>query len=74
MIGAGCLLISRRVFETMPEPYFFSPEQDYTEDTHFCFEAKKAGFTIYVDTTVKCKHDTMTTIEESTFTMNRLKK
>lgn len=74
MIGAGCLLISRRVFETMPEPYFFSPEQDYSEDTYFCFEAKKAGFTIYVDTRVKCKHDTMTTIDETTFTLNKLKK
>jgi len=74
IVGAGCLLISRRVFDSMPEPYFFSPEHDYSEDTYFCFEAKKAGFTIYVDTTVKCKHDTMTTIDETAFVLNKLKK
>jgi len=74
MVGAGCLLISRRVCENLMEPYFFSPEQDYTEDTYFCLQAKKAGFSIYVDTTVKCLHDTAMTVDEVTFSMYKLRK
>lgn len=73
VVGAGCLLISRRVCETMIDPYFFSPENNYSEDTYFCFGAKKAGFSIYVDTTVKCKHDTTFTVDETVFTLNKLR-
>lgn len=61
-IGTGCLLIKRKVFETLDYPYFWyeqSPdgeEEMMTEDIVFCIKAKKAGFKIHCDTSIKCGH------------------
>jgi len=72
MVGAGCLLIHKDVFSKIKKPYFFSPSIDYTEDAHFCKEAKDMGYKIYVDTTVKCLHDTTISVSEADFIKNRL--
>lgn len=68
LVGAGCLLIRRKVLETLKEPlkkrWFdwrcdredLEPFGRCSEDFAFCREARKAGFKIFVDTTVQCIH------------------
>lgn len=47
--GAGCLLVRRRVFETLEYPWFrlAGDETDPAEDIDFCIRARKAGFKIW---------------------------
>lgn len=64
LVGAGCLLIRRKVIETMKTPWFewlvdrkdIPPEDRCSEDFAFCRAARRAGFKIYVDTSVQCRH------------------
>lgn len=67
LVGAGCLLIHRRVLERLWAPLegrLFRwmmedhvPEgQRCSEDFWFNREARKAGFRIHVDTSVQCGH------------------
>ena len=72
MLGAGCLLIHKDVFKKLKKPFFFSPSIDFTEDAYFCKEAQAIGFKLYVDTTIKCLHDTQVAISEADFIKNRL--
>ena len=64
-VGTGGLLIKRKVFETLPEPWF--EYENYThpktgeleqksEDVVFCARAREAGFEIWVDGRLKCGH------------------
>lgn len=61
-IGTGCLLIKRHVFEKVKVPWFeyqWNGDPDgkmITEDLVFCEKAKKLGFKIYCDGTIKCGH------------------
>lgn len=63
-VGAGCLLIQRKVLEMMPAPWFewWSDQEQrpkgeqLSEDFAFCHKAKKMGFQPYVDTRVECLH------------------
>lgn len=58
MLPTGCMLIARRVFETLPGPHWFQTPvvgegPDATligEDVYFCEQARKAGFRIWLDT------------------------
>jgi GT2 family glycosyltransferase len=52
--GLGCVLISRVVLEKIEFKY--SKQYGGWDDVWFCDDAKKAGFKIYVDTALKCKH------------------
>lgn len=71
LVGAGCLLIHRRVLETMLaenpaaiNPWFewmcdrtdLPPHERKSEDFEFCVRAQKKGFKIHVDTSILCKH------------------
>jgi len=64
LVGAGCLLIHRRVLETMKERWFewlsdrkdLPENQRFSEDFAFCVRARQAGFKVLVDTTIHCKH------------------
>ena len=60
-VGAGCLLINRKVFETVKKPYFMLGYDDkgicnLGEDLYFCEKAQKAGFKIWVDRKMICDH------------------
>jgi hypothetical protein len=64
MVGAGALLVHRRVFERVPRPWFEwlldRPEvpegQKCSEDFAFCRKAKQHGFAVKVDVSVACRH------------------
>jgi GT2 family glycosyltransferase len=56
------MMIHRRVLEGLKEP-FFVMEMDKTirwitesEDFSFCKKARKAGFRVWLDTGVTCRH------------------
>lgn len=67
LVGAGCLLIHRRVLERMSRPWFDweLDRRDHpphlgdrlSEDFAFCRKAKREfGFRIHVDTSIQCEH------------------
>jgi len=65
LVGTGCLMVRKKVFEKMEHPWFrtdfytstmFGKVEFVTEDTYFCLEAQKAGFDIHLDTRLKSPH------------------
>ncbi len=56
--GSGCILISRRVLETMQPPYFreVSNGRTPTEDIDFCQRATQAGFEVWAHGGYRCLH------------------
>lgn len=64
LVGAGCLLIHRRVLERIERPWFDweigrkVPEgrTAMSEDFAFCLKVKVAGFKVHLDTSVRCAH------------------
>jgi len=68
-VGAGCLLIHRKVFEPMKKPYFLF---EYTnegllktgEDFYFCQKAQKAGFKIWIDRKIIANHIKMVDLKQ----------
>ena len=63
-VGAGCLVIHRRVLEAVARPWFewrgsredLPPEARLSEDFEFCRKVREAGFGLWVDTLVACRH------------------
>lgn len=51
--GGGCLLVKRKVYETMDRPYEYKYYPDGTlelvADFHFCQKLEKNGFTLWID-------------------------
>lgn len=71
-VGLGCLLVRRRVLEDIDRPWFRwtrgyedhpwdlqhqDDQPGVSEDFYFCHEVQRAGYDIYVDTTVQCLHE-----------------
>ena len=61
--SAGCLLISKKVFEQITYEIldlkkigFQDPNVTTTDDIGFCMNALNGGFKIYCDTSIKCEH------------------
>lgn len=54
-VGFGAVLIKAEVLRAVPEPRFMST-CGTGEDILFCYKAKKAGFSTWVDTRVKLGH------------------
>lgn len=59
-IGAGCLMMSRKVLEEFDDPFADKVRKDGTRsighDFYFCERAKKKGYKVYVDWNVLCDH------------------
>jgi GT2 family glycosyltransferase len=62
VVGMGCTLIPTAIIRALgPRPWFAYRDNDagwpcVTEDVPFCQAVRAAGFPIYLDPTVKCKH------------------
>jgi hypothetical protein len=59
--GGGCMLIKADVFDKLEAPLFQSipgteKRLHVGEDFFFCKKAKEAGYKIYCDTSIQCKH------------------
>lgn len=54
-IGFGCVLIKMDVFKTIPQPWFALCSNS-GEDITFCYEAKKHGFRVFMDTALPVGH------------------
>lgn len=59
--GFGCMLIHRRVFESVGKPYFTFVDDEVggnvaSEDFHFSVKARQAGFLLYAVPEVECGH------------------
>lgn len=58
-VGFGAVLIKMDVFEKIKKPYFAHPaigDLVVGEDIFFCKKAQEAGFSIFMDTSIKCGH------------------
>jgi hypothetical protein len=56
-VGAGALLVRRRVLQRMaPGPWFFPDSTGENEDMVFCKRARAAGFPVHVDGRVLVPH------------------
>ena len=59
-LGGTTILIKRKVFEAMEFPYYktvyASPYDRLGEDIYFANKARKLGFELWVDPSVKCGH------------------
>lgn len=61
--GSSFILISRKVFETLEKPHYRFIYQDdngkdtcVSEDIYFTAKATGAGFSVYADTDIVCRH------------------
>lgn len=54
-VGFGAVLIKTSVLKKVPRPFFFGMERT-GEDITFCIKAKKAGFRVWMDTSIKLGH------------------
>lgn len=54
-VGTGVILIRSKVFKELGKPWFFYGD-DRSEDIMFCEKARRAGFKVYIDQTLKCGH------------------
>jgi hypothetical protein len=57
--GFPAVIIHRRVFASVPSPWFGDTDDvgaQVTHDTYFCRKAKAAGFPVKVDGSIQCGH------------------
>lgn len=54
-VGFGAVLIKADVLKKVAKPWFFGMERT-GEDITFCIKAKKAGFRVWMDTSIKLGH------------------
>lgn len=76
--GTGCLMFDMEVFRNMPAPWFrFRLTADNLpigEDFGFCSDLRKAGYKIYVDTSIQCGHLSTMEITDGTYQLYKAMK
>jgi len=79
--GTGCLLFNMSVFRKMPAPWFkFRDNPNNSiggvigEDVGFCWDLKKAGYKIFVDTSIPSKHLTNMAVCDNTYRLYKAMK
>lgn len=55
--GMGCVLIKKEVIEKIA--FRYDQQKGGFEDVYFCYDARKLGYRLYIDTTVRCDHITV---------------
>jgi hypothetical protein len=55
-VGAGAMLVERRVFERMEDGVWWRPTDGLSEDFAFCARARAEGFGVFLDADVDCGH------------------
>lgn len=54
VVGVGCLLIHSSVLEKVS--FRYDSSTDASDDMFFCYDARKAGYSIYLDSSQFCQH------------------
>jgi len=76
--GAACMLIRSEVFEKVEQPWFRvlrpNKRRDYPvgEDIYFWVNVRKAGYRIFVDTSIEVGHIASLTINKNFYDLYRL--
>lgn len=69
--GTGCLMFDMDIFKKMPRPWFVvrrNPDgSPIGEDIGFCHELRKAGYRIFVDTSIPSAHLSTMQVTEETY-------
>lgn len=67
--GFGCVMTRTSIFEdiALQEGNWFEPLCNAGEDIAFCLRAKRCGYEIYCDSTIKCGHCGHITVTEKMF-------
>jgi hypothetical protein len=60
-LGTGCILIKRKVLETIPMPFVDKVregvgDRELGHDLYFCKRAKEKGFKVWADWGLECEH------------------
>lgn len=68
-IGFGCVITRTKVLMDMllNEHTWFDPLGGYGEDLSFCIRARKLGYKVYCDSTIKCGHIGHLMVDESVY-------
>ncbi len=53
-IGVGCVLIAREVLEKIE--FRYEPEKKAFDDMFFCMDARKLGYTLWLDSSIRAEH------------------
>jgi len=79
--GTACLMFNMQVFRDMPAPWFKfrdNPDQKVGgvigEDIGFCWDLRRAGYQIFVDTSIPSKHLTTMAVNHQTFLLYKAMK
>jgi len=79
--GTGCLMFDMNVFRDMPGPWFKFRDNPITdvggvigEDVGFCWDLRRAGYRIFVDTALPSTHLTTMAVNHQTFLLYRAMK
>lgn len=73
--GTGALLINMEIFDKIDEPWFkvvTDPMARTGEDIYFCTKARKAGFRIFVDTSIEVDHLATIAINKPMYQLMRM--
>lgn len=68
-VGFGCVMMKVQVLKDVMEKEnsWFNPYPGFGEDLSFCIRAKKSGYRIWCDSSIKVGHLSLTVVDENTF-------
>ena len=79
--GTGCIMFKTKIFREMSDPWFkFRPNPNMGiggiigEDIGFCSDLRKAGYRIFVDTSIPSGHLTTLEVNQGTYDLYKILK
>ena len=72
-VGFGCVMMKVSVLKEIEEKEkgWFTPYPGFGEDLSFCIRAKRCGYRIWCDSSIKVGHISQTVVDEDTFEQYR---